>query len=513
MAGLEELASSVPRLHMRGISKVFGATKALESVQLSVALGEVHGLVGENGAGKSTLMKILSGALAADSGEMFLDGTRYRPQSPLDARLSGIGMIYQELSLASHLTVEENIVLGLEPRRFGLMLRKEIRRRAVDALRELDHPEINPDIKVQRLSVGAQQIVEIARSLSSGCKILILDEPTSSLAQQDVGRLFQLIRRLKRQGQSIVYISHFLEEVKAVTDRITVLRDGQVAGSGNTAEISIQEMVRMMVGRTVEQLYPRSQRSKGEPVLEAKDLKGSPLPVSASLSLCRGEVLGIAGLVGAGRTELLKSLFGLNRVLEGSLRIGMYTGPASPVTRWLQGTGFLSEDRKAEGVALRLSLSDNMTLCCLRRFGPCGLVFPSRMRNASTRWIQELDIRCKGPMQQIQALSGGNQQKVALGRLLLHDADLLLLDEPTRGIDVKSKALIYKIIDELASGLSPSQTQPKSILMVSSYLPELLGVCDRIAVMCRGILGRAKPVSEWTEHDLMLEATGQGRCA
>ena len=495
---------------MRGVSKAFGATKALDSVDLSVFPGEIHGLVGENGAGKSTLMKVLSGAISADDGTMELDGQPYLPKNPLNARLQGVGMIYQELSLAAHLTVEENITLGLEPlTRLGFIDRKEVRRRAVQALMELDHSEIPPDVRVGRLSVGAQQLVEIARALALGCKVLILDEPTSSLSQQDVERLFQLIERLKEQGEAIIYISHFLEEIKAVADSYTVLRDGQVVGTGDIHTVTVDQIVQMMVGRSVDQLYPRSERVQGEAILEVKHLKGIKFPEEASLTLHRGEVLGIAGLVGAGRTELLRALFGLDPVKQGEIRLSAYVGPASPVRRWLQGAGYLSEDRKSEGLAVNLTLSDNMTLSCLRRFGPWGLVSPRKMREESRRWIETLDIRCTGPGQPMHDLSGGNQQKTALGRLLLHDADVLFLDEPTRGVDVGSKALIYKMIDQLACGAHEKGALPKAVLMVSRYLPELLGVCDRIAVMCRGDLGDAKIAYNLNEHDLMLEATGQ----
>ena len=494
---------------MDGVSKRFGATVALEEVGIEVARGQVLALVGENGAGKSTLMKVLSGAVKADAGRMQLDGVPYMPANPLEARRAGVAMIYQELSLVPHLSVEENIMLGMEPATLGVVRWKEVRQKAVEAIREFDNPELRPEAPVGRLSVGSQQLVEIARALAIGCRVLVLDEPTSSLTQQDVEHLFGLITRLKQQGKAVVYISHFIEEVKRVADRVTVLRDGRVAGHSDIADVTSSRIITLMVGREVKELYPRSKRKAGDVALEIEDLAGVGKPESASLKLCRGEVLGISGLVGAGRTELLKCLFGLEPVRRGKVRLGVYTGPASPVRRWMQGAGLLSENRKEEGLVLSLSISDNVTLSRLKGFGPLGLVMPSRQDKAAAKWIEELGIRCAGPRQAAASLSGGNQQKVALARLLQHDVDVLLLDEPTRGIDVAAKATIYQLIDELATGSAQQGRAAKAVLMVSSYLPELMGVCDRIMVMCRGRLGPAHRVDEVDEHRLMLEATGQ----
>ncbi len=496
-------------LEMRGICKRFGATVALDDVDIKVAAGEVLALVGENGAGKSTLMKVLSGAIKADAGQMWLNGVPYRPGNPLDARLAGVAMIYQELSLTPHLSVEENIVLGMEPTMLGMMRWKEVRRRAVNATAEFERPELMPDTRVSKLSVGSQQLVEIARALAVGCQVLVLDEPTSSLTQQDAERLFDIIVRLKRQGKAIVYISHFIEEVQRVADRVTVLRDGKAVGNSDIGSITTDEIISLMVGRKVEELYPRSARKPGDVILEIEDLAGIEKPESASLQLHHGEVLGIAGLVGAGRTELLRSLFGLDPVRKGKIRLGVYIGPSSPMRRWTQGAGFLSEDRKEEGLALNLSVADNVTLSKLKGFGPFRFVLPGRQDRATQRWIERLGIRCRGPKDSLSSLSGGNQQKVALARLLQHDADVLLLDEPTRGIDVAAKVMIYKLIDELAVGCQAEGRMPKAVLMVSSYLPELMGVCDRVAVMCRGRLGPARKIEEINEQKLMLEATGQ----
>ena len=334
--------------------------------------------------------------------------------------------------------------------------------RAVAALAQLGHADISPDARAGDLSIAQQQMVEIARAIAIGCRVLVLDEPTSSLARADVEKLFALIRRLRDQDHAIIYISHFLEEVKEITDRVTVLRDGLSVGGGNTRDFTPPDIIRLMVGRQVADLYPRSARTPGETVLEI-----------AGLQLRRGEVVGIAGLIGAGRTELLRSI----------------------KTDWHR-TGFVSEDRKTEGLALNLSITDNTTLPSLPVW-----ISPRRETDRARSWVEKLAVKCRSPHQRIGDLSGGNQQKVAIARLFAADVDVWLLDEPTRGIDVGSKAEIYRLIDELALA-------GKAVLMVSSYLPELLGVCDRIAVMCRGQLGPARPVRERNEHEIMQEATG-----
>ena len=487
---------------MRGIRKAFGATVALDGVDLAVGPGEICGLVGQNGAGKSTLMAILAGALQPDAGRMEIGGGRYAPRSPIEARRAGVAMIYQELSLAPHLSVMENILLGAEPTRFGLVDYGRMRTAARNALAQLGHDDIDPDAPVGALSVAAQQLVEIARALAVGCRVLVLDEPTSSLGNDDVKRLFTLLRRLQAQGHAIVYISHFIEEVKTITDRFVVLRDGRNAGSGITAEAPNDAIVALMVGAAPGTLFPRSARVRGDAILEVAALGPGP----ASFSLHRGEILGIAGLLGAGRTRLLRSIFGLEPVKSGRVRVGAYSGAGAPKDPWRSGMGLLSEDRKSEGLALGLSVADNLTMTRLDPFGPGHLVLPARQRQASTAWIGAMDIRCAGASQAAGELSGGNQQKIAIARLLHHDVDVLILDEPTRGIDVGSKAQIYRLLDELVA--EGGGRMPKAILMVSSYLPELLGMCDRIAVMRRGALDPPQPAAGLTEHDLMMQATG-----
>jgi ribose transport system ATP-binding protein len=488
---------------MRGVSKSFGATVALAGVDLRVAAGEVLAVMGENGAGKSTLMKVLAGVVSPDAGEMLLDGHPFAPRSPRDARAAGVAMIHQELALAPHLTVAENILLAAEPVRAGFVRRATQRDAARAALGQLGRADIDPDRRVAGLPIADRQVVEIARAVAVGCRVLVLDEPTSSLTGADVRHLAALVKRLQAAGQAIVFISHVLEEVRAFADRVTVLRDGATVGGGDLAAVSDAAIVEWMVGRPMNDLYPRSLRTPGEVLLEVTELSARPRPESASLVLRRGEVLGIAGLVGAGRTELVRAIFGLAPVRSGAVRVGTFSGAAPPARRWAQGIGMVSEDRQSEGLAVELSIADNLTLSRLGGLGPAGLVLSGRQRAAARRWVEPLQIRCHDVGQPVAALSGGNQQKVAVARLLHHDVDVFLLDEPTRGIDVGAKARIYRLIDELAS-------RGRSILLVSSHLPELLGVCDRVAVMRRGRLGPGRPVGEVDEHSIMREAIAGG---
>ncbi|MCA9291748.1 MAG: sugar ABC transporter ATP-binding protein [Phycisphaerales bacterium] len=491
------------RLSMHGIRKRFGATIALDGVDLHVAPGEVLALVGENGAGKSTLMRILAGALTPDGGTMTLDGGDYEPRAPVDARRHGVAMIHQELSLAPHLSVMENIVLGDELGPGPFVRWRDSRARAAAALARVGRDDIPLDDAAASRPIAEQQLIEIARAVAVGSRVLVFDEPTSSLGAADARRLLDLIRRLRAEGLAIIAISHVLEEVRAIADRVTILRDGRTVGGGAIDDLTTDQIITLMVGRDVDELYPRQPRTPGEVVLDLKEVAGERLPRDATLTVRRGEVFGIAGLVGAGRTELLRAIFGLDAVTRGRLRVGRLTGPASPTRHWAAGTGFVSEDRKTEGLALSWSVAENLCLPRLDRLARLGLVTPAAEDRAMARWVERLGIRCASVRQTLGALSGGNQQKVAIARLLFADVDLLLLDEPTRGIDVGSKAQIYALIDELASA-DPA----RAVLIVSSALPELLGVCDRIAVMTRGVLGPARDVAAWDAHGIMVDATG-----
>jgi ribose transport system ATP-binding protein len=489
---------------MAGIRKSYGPTAALRDVDLELLAGEVHALVGENGAGKSTLMKVLSGAERPDAGTMELDGTAYHPDGPQDARRRGVAMIYQELAVCPDLSVEANVLLGLESTGFGFLKKERDRERVRAALAELGHPEIRPEDPVAALTPAGRQVVEIARALLTDVRLLVLDEPTSALTQEDARRLFDLVRRLKGCGMTVVYISHFLEEIEAVADRFTVLRDGLAVGTGTVGQVTRERIIELMVGRTVDEQYPRVPHTPGEPVLELADLTGDELPRAASLTLHRGEILGVAGIVGSGRTEMLRAVYGLDPVRSGQVKVHtVVSAAASPRSRICQGVGLLSEDRKEEGLSLEQSLSDNLSLSRLRPYSTLGFLNRGRLRGAAEALLAKLSVRHRDPDQPVGELSGGNQQKVALARLLHQDANVLLLDEPTKGVDVGSKAEIYRLIGQLAA-------QGKAVLVVSSYLPELLGVCDRIAVMCRGVLTPARPVAEWTPEQIIAAATGSG---
>jgi ribose transport system ATP-binding protein len=496
------MAEVVELLAARGISKRFGAQSALSDVELSVRRGEVHALVGENGAGKSTLIKVLAGAIAPDAGSMSLAGRAFAPRSPLDARRAGIAVIYQELSLAPDLSVQANVMLGREDRRAGFLQRGRMRARVLEALALLDHGDITPERKLRELGPGARQLVEVARALCSEAQLVIMDEPTSSLGAADVERLFAVIARLRARGVSVIYISHALEELARIADRYTVLRDGKNAQSGAIAGTSRAQLIEAMVGRTLDEAFPRRAHETGEVLLELDRLAGRRLPRDGSLRLRRGEILGIAGLVGAGRSELLRALFGLEPIASGEVRIAGHVDRGRPPWRRLaQGVGLLSEQRKEEGVALGLSIVDNLTLAALERSARGPWLDRRAQRAAAQHWTEALAVRAGDLRRPIAELSGGNQQKVALARLLHCDADVLLLDEPTRGIDVGSKLEIYRLIAALAA-------RGKAVLLCSSYLPELLHICDRIAVMHRGRLGPAREAAGLSETDLMQQATG-----
>ena len=501
-----------PRLRMRGVSKSFGATQALEGVDLTVEPGEIHALIGENGAGKSTLMRVLSGVHAPDAGTMEIDGEAFCPADPLEARRRGVAMIYQELALAPHLPVTANILLGVEPARQGRLARGwlgrgwldhgEAARLAGQALATLGHAEISLEAPTGTLSAGAQQIVEVARALVTRAKIVVFDEPTSSLTRRDSEKLFEVIRTLSRRGVAVVYISHFLEEVEEIAHAMTVLRDGRPAGSGKTGQTPRRRIIQWMVGRELKEMFPRVPHEPGEPILELDGLTAEGAG-PAGLTLHRGEIFGIAGLIGSGRTELLRALFGLSDIREGHIRLAGFEGPASPAERLRQGAGFLSEDRKNEGLAMSRSVEENLVLSRLTPYSTRGWLDNGAISRAAAEWVEKLGVKTESVGASLHSLSGGNQQKVQLARLLHHDCDVLLLDEPTRGIDVASKVVIYEWIGRLAAA-------GKAVLFVSSYIPELLGICDRIAVMSRGRLGQAAPAEEWEEHTIMLAAMGGG---
>jgi ribose transport system ATP-binding protein len=491
-------------LRLEAVARRFGATAALDGASLELRAGEVHALLGENGAGKSTLLSIVGGLLQADAGRLELDGRPYRPRSPREAREAGIALIHQELSLFPHLSVAENVLVGQEKHRLGLVDRGAARRLTAEVLAEFGHPEIDPGTRVAALPIGARQVVEICRAIAGRARVVLMDEPTSSLPRPDVDRLFALVRRLAARGVAVLYISHFLEETRAVASAYTVLRDGRTVATGDLAAVDNDALITAMVGRTVGTLFPERRGGPPGPVaLEARSLASPPALRDASFALHAGEVLGVFGLMGSGRTELVRALFGLDGRASGELLVGgrPCRGGEPPSARLRRGLGYLSEDRKGEGLALPLSIADNVTLTRLRACSRHGILDAARQADQATRAASELGVRMTGPAQPARALSGGNQQKLALARLLHQDADVLLLDEPTRGVDVASRTQIYEAITRAAG-------RGKAVLMVSSYLPELLGVCDRIAVMNRGRLSPVRPVAEWSAASALEAAIG-----
>lgn len=507
-----DLSEAIPShpaslLAMRGVCKRYGGVQALRDVDLAVAPGEVHALVGENGAGKSTLMKVLSGVERPDDGTMEFAGRAWKPTGPVQARRAGVAMIHQELALAPHLSIAENIALGVEPRRFrGLGPLAPLDRRAMHStasrvLARLGHGGLDPARRTGDLPAATRQLVEIGRALASQATVIIMDEPTSSLGRHDADRLLGVVKRLRDEGLSIVYISHFLEEIRRVADRFTVLRDGRTVATAPIEGSTDQDLIELMTGRSMGAVFPERVRQRGDVVLRVEGLAGRPTPSRASLEVRSGEIVGIAGLVGAGRTEFLRCIAGLAPITAGEITIhGRRVDSSESIgARMRRGLGFLSEDRKGEGLALSMSIAENLLLSNFRPVARRGVLSTTRMRAAANKWIERLAIRSGDPVKAAGTLSGGNQQKIAIARLLHQDSTVLLLDEPTRGIDIGSKVQVYELLDGLARA-------GRAVVVSSGHLPELLGLCDRIAVMHRGVLGPARDVAECTEASLMSEA-------
>ncbi|HEY6334198.1 MAG TPA: sugar ABC transporter ATP-binding protein [Blastocatellia bacterium] len=491
-------------LRLSDITKRFGPTIALDGVSMEVREGEVHALIGENGAGKSTLMNVITGTTIPDAGRMDIDGRAYAPGSPIDATRNGIALIHQELSLFPHLTVAENILIGREQTRFGWVDRRHNAKLALNILHSFGRSDISPDATVSALPIAARQVVEICRAIAARARIILMDEPTSSLQRQDAERLFELIARMRDEGLSVVFISHFLEEVRQVADRYTVLRDGRTAGSGTLADSSDAAIITMMVGRAITDFFPSRMSNAGETLLEVNNLTSPPTLVDATFELRRGEILGIAGLMGSGRTEMVRALFGLDPAARGAIKIGSHVTDIqdqSAAGSIKAGIGYVSEDRQHEGLALRMSVADNITMTRLGAFSKWGWLSAPAQRAHSAELARQLSIKTRDQGQAVRTLSGGNQQKVAIARLLHDEIRVLLLDEPTRGIDVGSKSQIYELIAQMADS-------GKAVLMVSSYLPELFGMCDRLAVMSKGRLGRARPIADWTAESVLQAAIG-----
>ncbi|HXT62981.1 MAG TPA: sugar ABC transporter ATP-binding protein [Pyrinomonadaceae bacterium] len=495
-------------LSLSNISKRFGPTIALDGVTLSLQKGEVHALIGENGAGKSTLMNVLAGLVQPDEGTMEIESAAYVPASPLDARGKGIALIHQELSLFPHLSVAENIMMGIEPAPWGILDAGALRARTQEVLNTFHHPEIKPETRVADLSIAARQIVEVCRAIAARARIILMDEPTSSLQRDDVQHLFGLIRKFQEQEISVVYISHFLEEVREIADSFTVLRDGRSVATGQIASVTDDQLIAHMVGRSFENLFPQRTwpaKTEASPVFEVYNVSAPPLLKDASFELRPGEIFGIAGLMGSGRTKLVRTLFALDDAASGSIRVhGKELRRQATSGRVKQKLGYLSEDRNGEGLSITLSIADNVTMTHIDSSSRWGWLNLGRQRRHAEKVTRSLGVKARDVNQKVGSLSGGNQQKVAFGRLLHQDADVLLLDEPTRGIDIGSKAVVYQTIAKCAA-------EGKAVLMVSSYLPELFGMCDRLAVMSRGYLSAARPTRDWTPESVLQTAIGVER--
>jgi ribose transport system ATP-binding protein len=490
-------------LQLNAIRKSFGPTHALDGVDLALHAGEIHALIGENGAGKSTLMNILSGAFPFDSGTMLLNGEAYRPSGPLDARRHGIVHIHQELSLCPHLSVAENILLGAEPAHLGVLDRQVMFARTRELLKMFGREEIAPDTPVAQLPPAVRQIVEICRALTWDAKVILMDEPTSSLEREDVERLFTSIRQLSASGIAVVYISHFLEEVREIAQNFTVIRDGKSVGNGAIVDVTDNHLVAMMVGREVEFSPATTQiKSHSDVVLRVDHLQSQPVLSDASFELRHGEILGIAGLIGSGRTEMVRALYGLAPCTVESIEVFGKPIPAKSLSAQkniASGIGYLSEDRNGEGLFRPLSVQDNLLVT--RTPSHHGWIDTVQSRSDTSHWVSQLQIKASSAKAAMTSLSGGNQQKVMLGRLMQQNADILLIDEPTRGVDIGSRVEIYEQIQKLAAS-------GKSILVVSSYLPELFILSHRLAVMTKGRLSEAKPIREWTPDTVLQAAIG-----
>jgi len=486
-------------LEMRSITKRFPGVVALDRVDFELERGEVHVLLGENGAGKSTLVKMLAGAYRPDEGEILLTGEAASISSATDAQKLGISTIYQEFNLVPQFTVAENIFLGRQPRRFGFVDRWKMReeaRKLLDRMKVL----VDPDALVSNLGVAQRQMVEIAKALSLNARILIMDEPTASLSGQEVERLFEIVRGLKEEEVAMIFISHHLEEVSEIGDRVTVLRDGKVVDRV-PASTKHSELVRMMVGRSVEAQFPRRRPEVGEVLLEVKNLSREGVLEDVSFSLRAGEVVGVAGIVGAGRTELARAIFGADPGHAGEVwveRRRMERGDPREAKR--RGMGFVTEDRQGQGIVPPLSVAENLGLASLERNTHVGLVSRREQRKQARKMIEDLNIRTPGPEQEIRYLSGGNQQKAVIGKWLLADSKVLIMDEPTRGIDVGAKVEIYELMNELTENGA-------GILMISSDLPEVLGMSDRILVMSGGRITGELSVEEANGENVMELAT------
>jgi rhamnose transport system ATP-binding protein len=488
---------------MQDISKSFGGVHALKGVQLTIYPGEVHAILGENGAGKSTLIKTITGVYQPDSGDIELDGQVVHFANPREAQQQGIAAIYQEPSLFPDLSIAENILVGRQPVSGGRISWRQMNRSAGELLERL-HVKLNPRTKARNLSVAQQQMVEIARALSVNARVLIMDEPTSSLTSNEVDELFRITRKLREEGTAVIFISHRLEELFALADRVTTLRDGEYVSTRTLADVTNDELIQMMVGRKLGELFPKQEVKRGEVVLQVDHLTLSGIFQDVSFALHAGEILGLSGLIGAGRTEVARSIFGVRPATAGRIAVrGEEVAVTSPQKAMALGISYVPEDRKNHGLVLPMPISDNITLPVINEFTTYGWLRRKREKATALEASKRLEVKSYSIEQKAQELSGGNQQKVVLAKWLNTNPQILILDEPTRGIDVGTKAAVHRLMSSLAA-------QGMAILMISSELPEILGMSDRILVMHEGRITGEFDRREATQEKLMKAATGAG---
>jgi ribose transport system ATP-binding protein len=490
-------------LSMKSIHKRFMGVHALKGVEFELRAGEIHALVGENGAGKSTLMKVLTGIYERDSGEIHYQGKLFHPRGPKQALTAGIGIIHQELNMMEHLTVAQNIFIGRESMTGGLFLdEKKQNKRAEELLKHLKM-DIDPAETLGRLTVGKQQMVEIAKAVSHDLKVLILDEPTAALTKSEIDELFAIMRDLSSKGVAMIYISHRMDEIGKITDRVTVMRDGEYVGTNETTKITKEDIINMMVGRVI---YEKPKEKSNVPddaevVLEVTGLNAGRMVKDVSFRLRRGEILGFAGLMGAGRTETARAIFGADEIQSGVIKVkGRPVQITDPMSAVAHGIGYLSEDRKRYGLATGLSVIENSLMASYDRYETGLFIHAANVRKITDEYVEKLSIKTPSIDQLLKNLSGGNQQKVVIAKWLINDADILIFDEPTRGIDVGAKSEIYTLMNELTS-------QGKSIIMISSELPEVLRMSDRIVVMCEGRVTGELGIEGATQEKIMEFAT------
>lgn len=498
------MSQASPVIEVRQVSKAFGGVQALRDARLSVYAGEVHAILGENGAGKSTLIKIITGFYQPDAGELLLDGSPVRFANTRAALDHGIAAIYQEPSLFPDLDIAENIFVGRQPTRAGRVEWRRMYEEARELLGRLGLG-LDPRTRARDLSVAQQQMVEIARALSVQTRVLIMDEPTSSLTQAEVEELFAVVRQLREHGTAVIFISHRLEELFALADRVTVLRDGAYVDTRPMAGVTNEELIRMMVGRSLAELFPQGAATAGDLLLEVEGLSLPGRFTDVSFGLRRGEIVGMAGLVGAGRTQVAEAIFGVVPAASGTIRLaGQPVEIRSPEQAMALGIGYVPEDRKQHGLVLEMSIAQNLTLPSLRRFARLGWIDRGAERRAAAEDATKLEVKMAGVGQRTGDLSGGNQQKVVLAKWLATGPQVLILDEPTRGIDVGTKAAVHRLMRDLAA-------QGMAILMISSELPEVLGMSDRILVMREGRISGEFPREAASPERIMAAATAAVR--